>query len=319
LIPTGGGVLCAGNTVHDILARPVDRLQFDQTVWVDDIRTSLGGNGANTAYTLARLGVRVRLASIVGRDQHGNEALEILSGAGVDTSAVTRSDLPTPSTVVLVRGDGARAFFHRPGCVAEDFPIVLPGGWSHFHLGNVFALPRLRQRAGEIMARARAAGMTTSLDTGWDSRGEWAAVIDPALPHTDLLFVNHDEADRLSRGSGAEYFLKCGVTHVVTKLGAQGCSVRSAEDGFDVPGFAIHVVDTTGAGDCFAGGFLAALEHGLHIAEAARFANAVGALNVQHLGAISGLRSFEETLGWIRGQDYRAESAAKSQIPSSRT
>jgi sugar/nucleoside kinase (ribokinase family) len=305
--------------VHDILVRPVERLEFNQTVWVDDVRTSLGGNGANTAYTLARLGVRVRLASIVGRDQRGDEALGTLSEVGVDTSAVTRSALPTSSTVVLVREDGARAFFHRPGCVAEDFPIELPGGCSHFHLGNVFALPRLRQHAGEIMARARASGMTTSLDTGWDARGEWAAVIDPAMPYTDLLFVNHDEAERLSRGSGVEYFLKRGVTHVVTKLGAQGCSVRSAENGVDVAGFAVDVVDTTGAGDCFAGGFLAALERGMPVVEAARFANAVGALNVQHLGAISGVRSFEETLEWIRAQDYRADSASKSQIPSSRT
>jgi sugar/nucleoside kinase (ribokinase family) len=315
LIGTSDGVLCAGNMVHDLLVRPVDWLEFDKTVWVDDIRTSLGGNGANTAYTLARLGVRVRLASIAGRDRCGDELMDILTGVGVDMSAVTRSELPTSTTVVLVRGDGARAFFHRPGCAAEDFPIELPGGCSHFHLGNVFALPRFRQRAAEIMARARAAGMTTSLDTGWDARGEWAAVIDPALPHTDLLFVNHDEAERLSRGSGVNYFLERGLQLVITKLGARGCLINH----LSISGFAVDVVDTTGAGDCFAGGFLAAMGRGMPIAEAARFANAVGALSVQELGAIAGVRSFEETLEWMRAQDYSAESASKSQIPSSRT
>jgi sugar/nucleoside kinase (ribokinase family) len=301
--------------VHDLLVRPVDRLEFDKTVWVDDIRTSLGGNGANTAYTLARLGVRVRLASIAGRDRRGDELLEILNGAGVDISAVTRSELSTSTTVVLVRGDGARAFFHRPGCAAEDFPIELPGGCSHFHLGNVFALPRLRQRAGELMASARAAGVTTSLDTGWDARGEWAAVIDPALAHTDLLFVNHDEAERLSRGSGVDYFLERGVGLVITKLGARGCLINKV----NIPGFTVDVVDTTGAGDCFVGGFLAAMGRGMPVAEAARFANAVGALSVQELGAIAGVRSFEETLEWMGAQDYKAESASKSQIPSSCT
>ncbi len=304
MIPPGGSVLCAGSTVHDILVRPVERLSFDQTVWVEDIRTSPGGNGANTAYSLARLGVRVRLASIAGGDERGDELLAILNGAGVDTSLVVRSELPTSSTVVLVRPDGARAFFHQPGCAVSDFPIEFPGGCSHFHFGNVFALPRFRPRAGQIMARAREARMTTSLDTAWDARQEWAAVIDPALPYTDVLFVNGEEALRLSGcaelDGAASYFLDRGVRLVVLKLGARGCSIRSAEESVDVPGFAVEAVDTTGAGDCFTGGFLAALEHGMAVRDAAAFANAVGALNVGQLGAIGGVRSFAETLEWMR-------------------
>jgi sugar/nucleoside kinase (ribokinase family) len=301
--------------VHDVLVRPVDRLEFERTVWVEDVCASLGGNGANTAYTLARLGVRAHLASSAGRDRRGDELVNTLNEAGVDTAAVTRSELPTSTTVVLVRADGARTFLNRPGSSAEDFPIELPGGCSHFHLANVFTLPLVRKRAGEIMARARAAGMTTSLDTGWDALGEWTDVIDPALPHTDLLFANHNEAERLSRGSGVDYFLERGVGLVITKLGAQGCLVNKAS----IPGFTVNVIDTTGAGDCFAGGFLAALHRAMPIAKAARFANAVGALSVQELGAIAGVRSFEETLEWMHAQDYKAESASKSQIPSSRT
>jgi sugar/nucleoside kinase (ribokinase family) len=301
--------------VHDVLVRPVDRLEFERTVWVEDVCASLGGNGANTAYTLARLGVRAHLASSAGRDRRGDELVNTLNEAGVDTAAVTRSELPTSTTVVLVRADGARTFLNQPGSSAEDFPIELPGGCSHFHMANVFTLPLVRKRAGEIMARARAAGMTTSLDTGWDALGEWTDVIDPALAHTDLLFVNHEEAERLSRGSGVDYFLERGVGLVITKLGARGCLVNKVS----IPGFTVNVVDTTGAGDCFVGGFLAALHRAMPIAEAARFANAVGALTVQEVGAIAGVRSFEETLEWMHAQDYKAESASKSQIPSSRT
>ncbi len=319
MILTGAHILCAGNMVHDVLVRPVERLDFDQTVWVEQVRTSLGGNGANTAYTLARLGVPVRLASVAGRDERGDELVSTLREAGVDTSGIARSDLPTSTTVVLVRQDGARAFFHQPGCASDDFPIEVPGECSHFHLGNVFALPRFRRRAGEMMARARSAGMTTSLDTGWDARGEWADVIDPALPHTDMLFVNCDEAERLSGGSGARYFLERGVQLVVMKLGPDGCSVHSAAGTLHVRGFGVEVVDTTGAGDCFAGGFLGALDRGMRLDEAARFANAVGALSVQELGAVGGLRSFDETIEWMRGQDYSAESESKSQDPCSLT
>lgn len=123
-----GPFLCVGNIVQDILVRPVDKLVFDTTVWVEDIRTSLGGNGANTSYVLGRLGAPVRLASIAGRDEWGNRVLGILSDAGVDVSSVLRSDLPTPLTIVFVRPDGARAFFHRPGCATESLEVPFESG-----------------------------------------------------------------------------------------------------------------------------------------------------------------------------------------------
>jgi sugar/nucleoside kinase (ribokinase family) len=89
---------------------------------------------------------------------------------------------------------------------------------------------------------------------------------------------------------------------VVIKLGARGCAVFTSGEATHVPGFVVDVVDTTGAGDCFAGGFLAALNSGAAYAEAARFANAVGALSVQKIGAINGVRSRAETEAWLRAQ-----------------
>lgn len=146
--------------------------------------------------------------------------------------------------------------------------------------------------------------MATSLDTGWDALGEWMNVIGPCLPHTGLLFTNEDEARMLTGAADAVAAAKrlcaAGAGCVALKLGAAGCRVFAPEGEWDVPAFAVPAVDTTGAGDCFAGGFLAALERGLPYPEAARIANAVGALNVQSLGSTSGLRSWEETMDWIR-------------------
>ena len=65
------------------------------------------------------------------------------------------------------------------------------------------------------------------------------------------------------------------------------------------------MVDTTGAGDCFAGAFLAALVRGNSYQEAARFANAVAALTIQRLGASTGVRSWEETVAWMAGAAMR--------------
>ncbi len=292
----------------DILVRPVVEPGWGKTTWVDTIEQQLGGNGANTSYTLALLGVPARLMSVIGADAFGDKVLGILQSSGVDTSSIERSTEPTPTTVVLVHTDGKRALLHRPGASrhAFDSPIEfgpeVTAGCTRFHLANVFPLPKLQPHAADLLRRARASGLSTSIDTGWDAQGRWMAILGDCLPHTDLLFVNEDEAKQLTGSDdperAAEILQRHGVRDVVVKLGAVGCLVASSRT-FHVPAFSVPVVDTTGAGDCFAGGFLAALQRGFNYEDAARFANAVGALSVQALGGVTGLRTFEQTLRWI--------------------
>jgi sugar/nucleoside kinase (ribokinase family) len=197
----------------------------------------------------------------------------------------------------------------------------------------------MRRHAAECLRRAIAAGLTTSMDTGWDARGEWMRVLEPCLPGTGLLFVNEDEARMLTGASdfpaAARQLLAAGASTVVVKLAARGCAVfrgpRRAESAhdpkhprpgvpdsltgsrqipeeesrFEVPGFDVPVVDTTGAGDCLVAGFLAALHHGAGLREAARFANAVAALSVTGLGAAQGLLGYAETLDWMASAAVR--------------
>ena len=308
MIHIPGTILCAGNLTEDILAWPVGQVVFDRTVWVDDIARSFGGNGANTCFAAARLGGRVRLAGLVGNDEEGDYILGELRDAGVDLR-VARSELRTPVTVAVIRHDGARAFLHRPGASREafaeplEFTPELTAGCAHFHLANPFAMPKMRPEAARTLARARAAGLTTSLDTGWDALGEWLDVIGPCLAHLDVLFVNEDEARRLSGRPDADaagaFFHERGVGATVVKLGARGCAVFDGGHAESVPGFTITAVDTTGAGDCFAGAFLAGLQRGMTGVEAARLANAAGALSVERAGATTGLLDYEATVRWM--------------------
>ncbi len=300
-------VVCTGNIVLDILTRPVDEITWGGTKWVDSIEQSLGGNGANTSAALAKLGVPVKLISAVGRDAFGDAALARLTECGVSTDCIARLDTPTAATVALVRGDGTRAFLHRPGVSRVMFsqPVAIEAGMgAHFHLGNPFSIVNLRAQAPALLQRARQLGMTTSLDTAWDALGEWMKIIGPCLPHTGLLFTNEDEARMLTGTAepalAAAKLRQAGATRVVVKLGPAGCAVFTPEGEWRVPAFPVQAIDTTGAGDCFAGGFLAALHRSLTYPEAARIANAVGALNVQSLGSTSGLRSWDDTLAWIK-------------------
>src|SRR5437868_1120102 len=101
-----GAILCSGNIVMDILVRPVDRIEWNSTTWVNSIEQHLGGNGANTAYTLGILGATVRLISMVGTDAFGDFLMARLTAAGVDVSGVRRSSAPTATTVGLVDSAG---------------------------------------------------------------------------------------------------------------------------------------------------------------------------------------------------------------------
>ncbi len=128
-------------------------------------------------------------------------------------------------------------------------------------------------------------------------------VIGPCLPFVDLLFTNEDEARELTGSGEAETaalrLREDGARTVVVKLGGRGCLISTDRSLERMPAFEVDVVDTTGAGDCFAGGFLAALAHGYGMAEAARFANAVGALSVQKMGAVAGVRTLADTLQFM--------------------
>jgi sugar/nucleoside kinase (ribokinase family) len=302
-----GEIVVAGNLVEDILVRPVERIEYGFTVWVDAIEQHLGGNGANTSYALATLGVPVRLRGAVGLDDFGDRVVARLSGAGVNLEEVERMGFPTATTVVLVAPDGSRSFLHAPGVSREVFsePGEFGAGPGHFHLANIFSLPHMRRTGAETLRRAAARGWTTSLDTGHDTRGEWMSVLEPCLENIGLLFANEAEALKISGRedvrSAADLFLDRGVKTVVIKRGSQGCAVFDGEKQLWAPGFPVETVDTTGAGDCFTGGFLAGLYKGGTLEEAARLGNACGALSASKIGSVAGLRGYPETVRWYEG------------------
>ena len=303
-------VLCSGNIVYDILVRPAGNSEWGTTRFVDSIEYHVGGNGANTSRALATLGVPVRLLGAVGRDRQGDLVLEELRRSGVNTSAVSRTDLPTATTVVLVNQAAERQFLHRLGAsqdafaapVRFDAPLIEDA--AHYHLASLCLLPRLRAHAPDMLAEARSVGLGTSLDTNWDAEGRWMRDIEPCLPHLDLLFMNEDEA-RMVTGSpdpsvAAGIVRAGGVRTAVMKLGRRGCAIYTGDREIVCPGFEVEAKDTTGAGDCFVAGFLASLMRGADLEEAGRFANAVGALSVQKVGAVAGVLPRAEVETWMR-------------------
>ena len=309
------GILCSGSIIYDTLVQPFDESAWGTTRWVQSLEYHVGGNGANTARVLAILGTPVRLLGTVGNDEQAEFVLRELQESGVDTGAIGRVDLPTAATVVLVNRFGNRQFLHRLGASLEafreplEFTPELCEGRSHYHLASLFLLPNLRAHGPEMLRRAKATGLTTSLDTNWDAEGEWMRALEGCLPQLDILFMNEDEAFMVTGSkdpaTGAELVLGKGVRTAVMKLSGRGCAIYDGGREIVCPAFEVNAIDTTGAGDCFVAGFLAAWQQGASWGEAGRFGNAVAALSVQKLGAVTGVLPWVETEAWMKSAPVR--------------
>jgi sugar/nucleoside kinase (ribokinase family) len=140
-------VLCAGNAVVDVLARPVDRLPAPgASQRLEEVALGPGANGVNTAMALARLGVRVALATPVGEDRLGEILRQSVRAEGVDDSNVIRvKSVRISVSLALVESSGERRLLHFRGANAHfsahhlDWELVK--GARVFHNASAFALP----------------------------------------------------------------------------------------------------------------------------------------------------------------------------------
>ena len=243
---------------------------------------------------LARLGVRVALAAPVGEDRLGKILRQSVRAAGVDDSnVITVKEGRTSVSLALVDSSGERRLLHFRGAnehfSAHDLNWDLVKGARVFHYASAFALPSFDGAPlAETMGRARQLGCLTSMNPCWDSWGRWLPLIEPALADVDYFYPNQEEGRQLTGerepAAMAQRLHQAGVKTVIIKLGAGGCYVDGTEGAFSSPGFAVRAIDTTGAGDCFAAAFLAALCHGHNLRQAARFANAAAALSTLGMG-----------------------------------
>lgn len=303
-------VICLGILVVDILVRPVDvwpevgSLQF-----VDGLDLHSGGCALNTGTALHRLGRSVRVEGQVGEDILGDYLLKVLAERGMDSSGVRRVRRGTSGSIALVRSNGERTFLHFIGAnrtsptEAQRFSPV--GAARHLHVGGAFLLPGLDgPPMASLLAEAKRAGMTTSVDTAYDFSGRWIELMAPVLPAVDYFVPSYLEAQALTGrddpAEQAEALLDLGVGAVGIKLGVDGSLVAARGETWRLAPLPVSPVDTTGAGDAWVAGFLDGLMRGWPLAAAALWGNAEGAASVLAAGASSGILDADGLVGLLR-------------------
>jgi sugar/nucleoside kinase (ribokinase family) len=260
-----------------------------------DFRVVLGSASAIFACGIAKLGNAVTFVSKVGDDTFGRDCRKALRDKGIaDKQVKVGRDSTTGVTISLSTAQD-RALVTHLGAIAElkisDIARDVFDHGVHLHMTSYFLQHALRSSFARIFRKAHQKGLTTSFDPNSDPSQSWDADVWDVIAETDILFVNESEALQLSRKRDIEEalaFLGSKTACVVIKRGPQGAiGIRDGEMAV-AAGFPIRAVDTTGAGDSFAAGFVHGYLERRKLAECLEFGNACGALSALRVGGTAG-------------------------------
>lgn len=300
-------VVCVGAAIVDIPLQPVNKNIFDSESYpLNQIAMTIGGDAINEATVMSRLGHKIGLMSLIGDDAVGHFILEHCRSNGIDTLGMKiRKDIDTSINVGLVTPDGERTFVtNRNGSLwkmnIDDINLDFITRGKILSFASIFNNPLLNNDAMvKIFKKAKAAGMIICADMIKPRLGETFDDVAEALSYVDYFFPNNDEA-RIMTGEQeipkvADKILSYGVGHVIIKIGKQGVYIKT-QDGTEMilPAMkGITAIDTIGAGDNFASGFITGLLEGKSLKECGEYGNVTASIAITSIGATTGVKNRE--------------------------
>jgi ribokinase len=296
------GVCILGIYVADLAFRAGRQPEIGETIMGSSFAMGPGGKGSNQTVAAARSGAKVTFITKLGKDNFGDAAIAMYAKEGVDSRAPQDPHMSTGAAYIFVQdGTGSNAI------------IVVPGAAGKLNIEDVETHAEAIRNAAIFMTQleqpipaalhalqiAKAAGTKTILNPA------------PAAPLDDTIYKlcdyvtpNESEASMLtgirvtdiaSARKAADALLSKGAGTVLITLGGQGSLLHSKSQSIHIPIFdAGNVVDTTGAGDAFNGGFAAALARGETPEAAARFGSAVAGISVTRPGTAPSMPYLDE-------------------------
>lgn len=294
-------ILVVGSLNMDLVVRTIRHPQIGETVIGHDFRTYPGGKGANQAVAVARLGCPVKMIGRVGTDAFGQDLVSVITADQVDHSYVLRDEqTATGVAFVTVDDDG------------QNTIVVASGANAHLSAEDINAAEGAFVGASLLLIQLEVplSAVERAIDLARQNGAQ--IVLNPApaqllesdlLEQVDFLIPNQTElallAGQESTSASIDVLRSMGVKRLVVTLGESGVLVIDNDGREHIPAHKVPVVDTTAAGDAFAGAFAVALNEGLSIKEAAEWGNAAGALAVTRPGAQPSLPTRQELLSFL--------------------
>ncbi len=313
-------VVCVGCSCADVLILGADfsKRPAGEAWRCKATMLAVGGDAANEAIVLGRLGVDVKLLTGVGADSIGTFVEETARKANVDVSAIRHVEgCDTTMNVIVVHPDGDRNF-----CGTGKFPESMNAqpdleqlsGAKIISIASMLIPPFLTPESVlRVAKRAKENGSIVCADVIYTEACKLEDLRE-ALQYVDYIFPNFDEARELTGKDDldemADVFLGYGVKNVIIKTGKKGCFVKNAHVRLNMPCIGPKSIDTTGAGDNFAAGFIAALNDGKNLEDCCTYAAATAGLACQYLGANSGVQCREQVEQFLKDYDPRKEKQA---------
>lgn len=295
-------VAVLGSANMDLVVRVASAVRPGETVSGSSFATGPGGKGLNQAVAAARAGADVRFLGAVGADEFGGRLRGFLLAEGIDASGLVPSAEPTGIAAITVTDDGENAIVVVAGANGDDRlsdsdrAAIAGAGYLVVQLERPVVLVL------EAMRWARGHGVTTVLTPAPVPESH----IDELVSLSDILLVNEHEAAALSGdadAAGAARVLSRAAGTVVVTLGAAGALVaRDGEVAATVAARPVAAVDTTGAGDTFAGVLIAWLAAGATFHSSLEAASAAAALTVTRPGAAASMPRRADILTALQGE-----------------
>jgi len=285
-------LLCLGGSSVDIILG-VPRLPVsDEKLVADYAGHQAGGLVANTACAAAHLGLKVAWGGRVGGDENGRILLNSFAEFDVDTSlSVIDAGGITDFTVILLEPSGERTILVVP-TVSPTPPLNETILSTLSQVRSVYTVPHTIGWFNQVAeaTHSRSGLVFVDVETSSPVRG---AELRDVLTHSDVVFCNQRGLALATGdndpGTGAKVLLNLGLKCVCVTMGAGGAWAFTPEQRVFSPAFAVPVVDTTGAGDCFHAVFIYGFLDGWSLDDSLNFANAAAALHIQQVGPRQGL------------------------------
>ena len=312
----GIDVLCVGQVGLDAIIGGADLADFavterEFTVITGGVFISTGGDAANEAAVLVRLGKKSGIVAEIKDDVVGRLVRDILIDKGVDTGFLVtspRAEVDSVPNLVFVMPDASRKFM---GMIVErEYLKQIPFDESVLDTIKVLSLASLGvepfvydegiEYIKRITKRAKDAGAVVCADVMATSWRTDPKVYPEIYANIDYLFPNDYEALALTGTDtiedAADAFLSTGLGTVIIKTGKRGCYVKTKDgESFTVPTYnELKAIDTTGAGDNFAAGFICGIVEGKDLLECCKIGHATASLAVTAYGTTTGVKSREQ-------------------------
>jgi sugar/nucleoside kinase (ribokinase family) len=310
---TGGGpvkkLLVVGEVNVDLVLKGLHAAPAPgQEVLADDFLMTPGSSSMICAMGLARLGNPVTFHGKLGRDAWGEFCLNALRDAGIDVASLRPDPALRTGVTVSLSTPSDRSLVTFPGAIAalrvEDVDDDLLAAADHLHVSSFYLQQALRPGCRRLFARAHAAGLSTSLDPGFDPERRWGTDLADVLREVDLFLPNEEELKGITGHVGlldALTALDNGHTRTVVKRGRHGCVSLHEGELLAVPAYAVDAVDSTGAGDSFDAGFLHAWLRGEDLRECLRWGSACGSLSTRGVGGTTRQATAAEAMTLLLG------------------